>query len=340
MRRISRWLLLTAWISACSADELPGHPGPLNEGNELPPDGAADEDGAVEIDAGDSDVRAVRDSGLHDVPAMDARSADAVATDVVTPRDRPVDAPAEAGPSRMDVPRPADAGLPRVDVPRPLDTGPIAVPIPAAVSPGAACHALIQRLGVRFSVAGATRGVVDPVTVTPPIEGVHYRYASWTAAERPMLMDCRLAVALVRMGRELRGRWNIDDVQHLGIYNYRVIAGSTRLSQHAYAMAIDIAGFRSTSRTTYSVLSDFVETSASSCPLRASNAVDRTLKEIACWMYDSRTFNIVLTPNYDAVHRNHYHVDLTAGSHFVGAELPEGVDPPHSPFYDFLIDDD
>ena len=87
-------------------------------------------------------------------------------------------------------------------------------------------------------------------------------------------------------------------------------------------MAIDIAGFRSTSRTTYSVLSDFVETSASSCPLRASNAVDRTLKEIACWMYDSRTFNIVLTPNYDALHRNHYHVDLTAGSHFVGAELP------------------
>ena len=64
-----------------------------------------------------------------------------------------------------------------------VDTGPIAVPIPAAVSPGAACHALIQRLGVRFSIAGATRGVVDPVTVTPPIEGVHYRYASWTAAE-------------------------------------------------------------------------------------------------------------------------------------------------------------
>ncbi|MDP3216043.1 MAG: extensin family protein [Deltaproteobacteria bacterium] len=340
MRRIPRCLLLAAWISACSGDDLPGDPGPPNEGNELPPDGAADEDGAGEFDTGDSDVLVVRDSGLDDVPAMDAGSADAVATDVVTPRDRPVDAAAEAGVPRMDVPRPADTGPPRVDVPRPVDTGPIAVPIPGAVSPGAACHALIQRLGVRFSVAGATRGVVDPVTVTPPIEGVHYRYASWTAAERPMLMDCRLAVALVRMGRELRGRWNIDDVQHLGIYNYRVIAGSTRLSQHAHAMGIDIAGFRSTSRTTYSVLSDFVETSASSCPLRASNAVDRTLKEIACWMYDSRTFNIVLTPNYNVLHRNHYHVDLTAGSHFVGTELPEGVDPPHSPFYDFLIDDD
>jgi hypothetical protein len=250
-------------------------------------------------------------------------------------------------PDRPDVVRDAPVVLdraPPMDVPRvtdvPRDSGLVPVPRPSSVAPGAACHDLLRRLGVRFVVAGATRGVVDPVTVTPPIAGVHYRYASWTATERPMLMDCRLGVALVGLSRQLRSQWNIDDVQHIGIYNCRTIAGSTRLSQHAYAMGIDLGALRDTSGTTYSVLTQFTMNGAPTCPPRATNARDRVLKEVACWMYDSRMFNIILTPNYNAAHRNHFHVDLTPGSHFVQAPLPEGVDPPHDPLTDWLIDDE
>ncbi len=351
MRPIAALLLFATCVSACGADDG-AEPAPNNEGNELPPDGSA-EDVAVENDAGPGDTGSpvvetdtgTLDTGTEPPQAMD--SGNPLAMDVPAVRDRPtMDVRPDTGPMRMDTgpvrvdtgPPRVDTGPPRVDVPR--DTGQVPVPVPGTVSPGASCHALLDRLGVRYSNGPASRGVVDPVTVTTPIEGVHYRYASFTAAERPLLMDCRLAVALVRLGRELRSRWNIDTVQHIGIYNYRVIAGTTRLSQHAYAMAIDIGGFRSATGTNYSVLTDFVETASSTCPLRSSNAVDRVLKEIACWMYDSRTFNIILTPNYNSAHRNHYHVDLTSGSHFVGQELPQGVDPPHSPFFDLLIDDE
>jgi hypothetical protein len=254
--------------------------------------------------------------------------------------DAPTDGSSDA---RRDTAPGADTTAPRPDVtdaPRPMDTAPMPVPRPADVRPGAMCHALLRDLGVRFTTGPTTRGVEDPVTVTPPIEGVHYRYASWTAAERAMLMDCRLTVALVRLGRQLRAEWNIDDVQHLGIYNYRTISGSTTLSQHSYGTAIDIAAFRSQSGTTYSVLSDFTMNGAPTCPPRSTNARDRVLKEVACWMYDSRTFHIILTPNYNSAHRDHYHVDLTTGSHFVRApELPDGVDPPHDPFLDWLYDD-
>lgn len=270
----------------------------------------------VAMDAGFGDVSArdVMDAGLRDAGARDV-AMDAGFRDI-GPRDLGV----------MDT-GPRDAGL-------------IPVPRPADVRAGEECHALIRRLGVRFTVAGATRGIVDPITVTPPIEGVHYRYASWTAAERPLLMDCRLAVALVRLGRELTSRWGIDDVQHIGIYNYRTVAGSSMLSQHAYATAIDIGAFRGRDGTTYSVLTDFTMNGAPTCPPRSTNARDRALKEIACWMNSSRTFHIVLTPNYNAAHRNHYHVDLTTGSNFIQAERPGGVDPPHDPLLDWLIDDE
>ena len=38
----------------------------------------------------------------------------------------------------------------------------------------------------------------------------------------------------------------------------------------------------------------------------------------------------MLTPNYNAAHRNHFHVDMTDGSMFIGYSVA-GVDPdvPH-----------
>ena len=39
-------------------------------------------------------------------------------------------------------------------------------------------------------------------------------------------------------------------------------------------------------------------------------------------MYENRIFNIVLTPNYNSAHDNHFHVDLTEGSNFIGSSVP------------------
>lgn len=345
--KLLRAMLVAAALSAASCATEAPEAEPVDG---LLPDTALPEDDAARAEDDAPDViEVVADAGVAD--ALDvAVTRDAPSTmDAPAPRDvaPPRDVPREAA-TRMDAgvdaPRVLDAGPPRVDAradaPRPMDAGPPPVPRPSDVRPGASCHALIRSLGVRFTVGPATRGIVDPVTVTTPIEGVHYRYASWTASDRPLVMDCRLAVALVRMSRALRDRWNITDVQHIGVYNYRTIAGSTRLSQHAYAMAIDIGALRAANGTTYSVLNDFVMNGAPTCPPRATNARDRVLKEFACSLYDARTFNIVLTPNYNSAHRNHYHVDLTAGSHFVQLALPSGVDPPHDPFLDMLLDDE
>jgi hypothetical protein len=54
---------------------------------------------------------------------------------------------------------------------------------------------------------------------------------------------------------------------------------------------------------------------------------DRVLHEVACAMWTEEIFQIVLTPDYNDAHRNHFHVDLTAGSMFIGSSAPSGVDP-------------
>jgi len=43
-------------------------------------------------------------------------------------------------------------------------------------------------------------------------------------------------------------------------------------------------------------------------------------------MFSDDIFNIILTPEYNAAHRNHYHVDLTPGADFIGSGVA-GVDP-------------
>jgi hypothetical protein len=41
---------------------------------------------------------------------------------------------------------------------------------------------------------------------------------------------------------------------------------------------------------------------------------------VICALKQAGTWNIVLTPNYNADHRNHFHVDLTDGANTIKRE--------------------
>jgi hypothetical protein len=191
------------------------------------------------------------------------------------------------------------------------------------------CRAMLDALGLDWSPAPATRGVADPVRVMPTIDGVSFRYVS-SATASAMLMDCSLAPRLVRLVQVLH-IYDIVEVEHIGIYNYRCIGGGSpdtgcTPSQHAYAKAIDLHAFNTRDGAHLSTETDWVIRSGPTCPGAPANEEDRILHEIACTMWSEAIFQIVLTPNYNAAHRNHFHVDMTAGSRFI--ELSAGgVDP-------------
>lgn len=87
-------------------------------------------------------------------------------------------------------------------------------------------------------------------------------------------------------------------VEHVGSYACRSIAGSQRQSQHASANALDIVGFRLRDGRHISVRRDW------SKPGEEGEFL-RQVHRAAC---DS--FNTTLGPEYNAAHRDHFHVDM------------------------------
>ena len=69
-------------------------------------------------------------------------------------------------------------------------------------------------------------------------------------------------------------------------------------SQHAYANALDVAAFRTTSGRRVSVLHDFHDPGPNGRFLRRA-------RDGAC-----RWFGAVLSPDYNSAHRDHFHLDM------------------------------
>jgi len=197
------------------------------------------------------------------------------------------------------------------------------------------CHAMLDALGLDWAPADPARGVTDPVRVQPVIAGVGFRYY-YDDAPRALFMDCPLAPRLHELA-ELVAAYGYDELVHIGIYNYRCIGGGDpdvdgcRASQHAFAHAIDIAGIGMADDTIYdSIETDWIITSGATCPGTPASDADRELHDLACALHGDGVFEIVLTPNYNSAHRNHFHVDMTSGSMFIG-DTAQGIDSPFTP---------
>ncbi len=194
------------------------------------------------------------------------------------------------------------------------------------------CRAMLDALALDWEPAAEARGIADPVRLAPLIGGVSFRYVSHDEPT-PMLMDCSLAPRLAELV-DLIEPFGLDEVIHIGIYNYRCIGGGDpdaddcTPSQHAYAKAIDIHAFGlAGSDAVYSTETDWIiRDDLDVCPGMPAGEADRALHELACSMWSEGIFHIVLTPDYNDAHRNHFHVDLTEGSMFIG-ETVTGVDP-------------
>ncbi len=90
-------------------------------------------------------------------------------------------------------------------------------------------------------------------------------------------------------------------IEAMGTYSCRSIAGSDRLSEHGSANAIDVAAFVLADGRRVSVLNGW----------HGDEREARFLKSVrtsAC-----RRFNTVLSPDYNADHRDHFHFDMGRG---------------------------
>jgi hypothetical protein len=196
----------------------------------------------------------------------------------------------------------------------PLPTSPQVAHEIAALS-DRQCLRVLRRGAVPFEAsARAQLGVAQPIFVTGPIGGVSVR-ASGRRVIRE-LMDCRLAVALLRWSRLLRAL-GVREVIHLSTYrppSEREAERDPVQSRHAGGMAIDAGSFVLDDGTVLSVLDDFhgrLRRPVCGPDARVPrNTAARLLRTIACDAARRGLFHVVLTPNFNVPHRNHLHLEV------------------------------
>jgi hypothetical protein len=179
-----------------------------------------------------------------------------------------------------------------------------AAPRPAEAEQ-ADCLRELDRHGVAYRRV-SRRGIDTAVEVRGRLGGIEYRSYSG----EPLVLDCSLAYSLARAGDILRTR-GIERVNYSSAYERRNIRGTSRPSRHSFGLAIDIHTFALTGETYAAIRDDYEQGlgDASDCvgePLTESGAL---LRAIECELVRSDLFRILLTPDFDPDHYNHFHLE-------------------------------
>lgn len=95
-------------------------------------------------------------------------------------------------------------------------------------------------------------------------------------------------------------RTELVKIETMGTYACRPIAGSSRLSEHGKSNAVDVAAFVLADGRRISVLGGWSGEDAQ------ARAFLRRIRESAC-----KRFGTVLSPDYNAAHRDHFHLDMS-----------------------------
>ena len=162
------------------------------------------------------------------------------------------------------------------------------------------CDLALATSGLRFtSLADSAPHPGCPVENAVRIQGANVGLSSSFMATCPLAVSFALFErhGLQPAAQAVFGQ-PVTRVEHVGSFACRSIAGSQRPSQHSYANALDMVGFRLRDGQHISVLRDW--------PGQGDKArFLRLVQEAAC---DS--FNVTLGPEYNAAHRDHFHVDM------------------------------
>ena len=186
-----------------------------------------------------------------------------------------------------------------------------------------ACHQGLLEEGIAFSpgfnpMASPANhpslicDVPDPVHVPGHMHGVNFRYNTDDAPIKDIFAACQLGLSLSKSAKLLAAQ-GVTDVLHLGVYNCRVIGGTDPpiLSEHGLANAIDIRALVN-SEGVMTVLNDWEKNT--SLPATDEGAF---LKWFVETVFEQDLFNIILTPDYNAAHADHFHMDLTEGANYL-----------------------
>jgi hypothetical protein len=186
----------------------------------------------------------------------------------------------------------------------------------------ASCIAELDARDISYERYGHyARGVRTPVHLMGALHGVRFRHADMTdflASAQREILDCRLVLALDDLAAVLATR-GYTTVLHYGVYRSDVpLPKHGPVRHHTAALAIDVASFVKDDGTHLDVRRDWRgHMGEHTCEDGAPEDEDKPsheLRGILCEVARAKLFHQVLTPNHDAQHWNHFHLEVMRDS--------------------------
>jgi hypothetical protein len=178
----------------------------------------------------------------------------------------------------------------------------------------------LARAGIAFRPARLPVHTEHGIRCGAPQVVMYVRGPGNIAYDPPPVLTCRMALALasfeaiVQEEADRTFRSPVARIEQVGTYNCRPMTRFKLVSEHAYANAIDLTRFTLKNGKNFTVLRDFDK--GEGVPARPEGAFLRAVSQRAD---EEGIFSLVLTPFWDELHNNHFHLDLAPyrvdGSH-------------------------
>ena len=182
------------------------------------------------------------------------------------------------------------------------------------------CFAELDRRQIAYQRETA-RGVLAPVRLTGPLHGVTFKtdLAESQRATTPWeIGDCRLVLAVDDFAAIL-AQHDVVTVVHYSMYRTppKSWAAEKIGAQHNGGLALDAARFIKSDGSKLVVLDDFhgaigAQTCGPGAAPHPATPRGTELRQILCDTVAAHLFNVVLTPDYNRPHRNHFHLEVMA----------------------------
>jgi hypothetical protein len=168
------------------------------------------------------------------------------------------------------------------------------------------CLAALDELGVEYRKA-KRRGIEIGVEVRGPLGGVEYRSYN----RDPLILDCSLVFSLARAGDIFRAH-GVERVNYSSAYQRRNIRGTSRPSRHSFGLAIDVHTLALAGGERFATVKhDYEQGLGDSwdCVGEPLTELGAMMRAVDCQLTGSGLFRILLSPDYDADHYNHFHLE-------------------------------
>ncbi len=232
-------------------------------------------------------------------------------------------------PGWNDVPAPPATAPETAPTSSPTDVAPAGTPIPATTGAPAlkyasldsgSCLVELKKRNVPFTAAGPTTGVDTPVRLSGKLRGIDV-HGFEPPAKRPTsvweILDCRLVLALDDFAQIL-SKHDVVEAIHMSVYRPPPKKSKAKPARHDAALAIDLGSLVKKDGSKLRVLEDWhggigTKTCGTGAKPWPSTKEALELRTILCEAADAQLFNVVLTPNYNKPHANHFHLEITRG---------------------------